>query len=228
MLGRETCGPEPGTPSAATAERTLMEVKPDKLRFFRNPADFRRWLAARYDSEQELWVGFYRKDSGKGGLTYSEALDEALCYGWIDGTRKKLDDVSFTNRFTPRKARSVWSNVNIARVAQLTKAGRMAPAGIAAFEIRDPARSGIYSFEREAAAFPPEIQKILANNRKAKAFFDAQPPYYRKLATFFVMNAKRDETRAKRLALLIERSELGLRLPQFVPAASGRIAKKKT
>ncbi len=204
-----------------------MEIKQDKLRFFRTAAEFRRWLAANHSKEQELWVGMYRKDSGKGGLTYSEALDEALCYGWIDGIRKKLDDDSFTTRFTPRKARSIWSNVNIARVGQLTEAGRMAPPGLAEFKARDPARSGIYSFEREAADFPPEIQKIFLKNKKAKAFLDAQPPYYRKLATFFVVSAKRQETRDKRLTLLIERSEQGLRLPQFIPIVSSRDGKKK-
>ena len=205
-----------------------MEVKRDNLRFFRNAGELRRWLAGKHDKEQELWVGFYRKDSGKGGITYSEALDEALCYGWIDGIRKKLDDESFTTRFTPRKPRSIWSNVNIARVGQLTKAGRMQPSGIAAFKIRDPARSGIYSFEREAAVFPPEIEKLFARNKKAKAFFDAQPPYYRRLATFYVVSAKREETRDKRIALLIERSEKGLRLPQFIPLANRTANKKKT
>lgn len=205
-----------------------MEVKPDKLRFFKSQAEFRRWLSAKHDKELELWVGFYRKDSGKGGITYSEALDEALCFGWIDGIRKKLDDESFVQRFTPRKARSIWSNVNIARVGKLTEAGRMAPSGVAAFSLRDPARSGIYSFEREAATFPPEFQKLFSKNKKAKTFFDAQPPYYRKLATFFVVSAKREETRAKRIALLMERSEQGMRLPQFEPVASRGGQRKKT
>lgn len=118
-----------------------MEVRRDKLRFFRTPAELRQWLAKKHASEQELWIGFYKKDSGKGGLTYPEALDEALCFGWIDGIRKKLDDVSYTTRFTPRRPRSIWSNVNIGHVARLTAAGRMTESGLAAFKLLDPSRS---------------------------------------------------------------------------------------
>lgn len=113
-----------------------MEVRTDKLRFFRTPAELRRWLERKHAAEQELWIGFYRKDSGKGGVTYPEALDEALCFGWIDGIRKRLDDVSYTTRFTPRKPRSIWSNVNIGHVKRLKAAGRMAAAGLAAFDKR--------------------------------------------------------------------------------------------
>jgi uncharacterized protein YdeI (YjbR/CyaY-like superfamily) len=194
-----------------------MEVRRDRLAFFRTKDQLRRWFEKKHDKEDELWIGFYRKDSGKGGITYAEALDEALCHGWIDGIRKKLDESSYTMRFTPRKARSIWSNVNLAHVKRLIAEGRMAPPGLAAYERRDPARSGVYSFERETASLTPALQKKFNANRKAKAFFDAQSPYYRRMATWWVVSAKRDETRERRLAILIQHSEAGEWPPQFVP-----------
>lgn len=195
-----------------------MEVRTDKLRFFRSSAEFRRWLDRNHARVQELWIGFYRKDSGQGGITYSEALDEALCYGWIDGIRKKLDESSFTNRFTPRKKNSIWSNVNIAHVERLTREGRMMPSGLAAYQAKDEKRSGVYSFERETAALEPEMQSRFQKNPKAWKYFEAQPPYYRRLASWWVISAKRDETRKKRLADLITFSAKQMRLPGFTPA----------
>ena len=194
-----------------------MEIRNDKLRFFRTASALRTWLEKHHVTENELWIGFYRKDSGKKGLTYSEALDQALCFGWIDGIRKKLDDVSFANRFTPRTLRSIWSNVNIEHVGRLTEAGRMAPSGLAAFALRDASRSGVYSFEQDKAEFPPKMLSRLASNKKASAFFDSQPPHYRRTATWWVVSAKRPETRERRLEQLIDRSAKGLRLPQFIP-----------
>ena len=196
-----------------------MEVRADKLRFFRTQSELRRWFTRNHASEQELWIGFYKKDSGKGGVDYAQALDEALCHGWIDGIRKKLDESSYTTRFTPRKPRSIWSNVNVRHVDRLTKAGLMTPAGIAAYGLRDPKRTGIYSFERETAELTAPMRKKLEKNASARKFFDAQPPYYRRLASFWVISAKREETRAARLDQLIALCAKELRLPQFIPVA---------
>jgi uncharacterized protein YdeI (YjbR/CyaY-like superfamily) len=195
-----------------------MEVRTDKLRFFRAQSELRRWLERNHAREQELWIGFYKKDSGKGGITYAQALDEALCYGWIDGIRKKLDDSSFTMRFTPRRPRSIWSNVNVRHVDRLTKAGQMAAAGLAAFNARDPARTGVYTFEREPVELTPPLRKKLEQNPRARRFFDAQPPYYRRLVSSWVISAKKEETRDRRLAQLIACSAEELRIPQYIPA----------
>ena len=195
-----------------------MEIRRDRLRFFGTAGELRRWLEKNYSKSEELWIGFYKKDSGKGGITYAQALDEALCYGWIDGIRKKLDEDSFTTRFTPRKPKSIWSNVNIGHVARLTKEGRMQPPGIAAYEKKNDARSGIYAFEREIAELEPQMLKQFKRERVAWKYFDAQPPYYRRLASWWVISAKRDETRMKRLEQLIELSAREERLPQFIPA----------
>lgn len=197
-----------------------MEVSKENLRFFRTSADLRRWLERNHDKARELWIGFYRKDSGKGGITYAEALDEALSYGWIDGIRKKIDDVSFTNRFTPRKKNSIWSNVNIRHIARLTREGRMMPPGLAAYNAKDERRAGVYSFEREKAELEPAMKTRFRKNPKAWKFFDSQPPYYRKLAAWYVISAKRDETREKRLSDLIACSARQTRLPPFTPAST--------
>jgi uncharacterized protein YdeI (YjbR/CyaY-like superfamily) len=184
-------------------------------RFFATPAAFRAWLDAHHDRESELVVGFSKKGSGKPSISWPESVDEALCYGWIDGVRRSLGEESYTIRFTPRRASSIWSNVNIAKVQALLAAGRMMPAGIAAWERRDPARSGIYAFEREeAAAFDAEAELRFSRNHAAWKYFQAQPPGYRRLATHYVVSAKRPETRERRLTALIEHSARGKRLPQ--------------
>jgi uncharacterized protein YdeI (YjbR/CyaY-like superfamily) len=184
-----------------------------EAKFFRNAAGFRRWLEKHHSSAQELWVGFYRKDASRRGITYPEAVDEALCFGWIDGIRKSLDAESYTNRFTPRKPQSNWSNVNTRRVAELTAEGRMHPAGLKAFAAREASRAGVYSFEnRDAAKFSREQEARFRGNAGAWAFFKTQPPGYRKTAIWWVVSAKREETREKRLATLIEDSSNGLRI----------------
>jgi uncharacterized protein YdeI (YjbR/CyaY-like superfamily) len=181
--------------------------------FFPTPADFRAWLEQHHDSESELLVGYYRKGSGKPSITWPESVDEALCFGWIDGIRRRIDDESYSIRFTPRKPSSTWSSVNIGRVAELTKEGRMRPAGLAAFERRSDARSGIYSYERrKAARFEPEQEAEFRSDEAAWRFFESQPPGYRRTATHWVVSAKREETRRKRLATLIEDSRSGRRL----------------
>lgn len=189
-------------------------------RFFQTPAKFGAWLEKNHESATELWVGFYRKDSGKRSITWPESVDEALRFGWIDGIRKTVDDVSYVIRFTPRKPTSVWSRVNIAKVEALIAANRMAPAGLAAYARRTPERSGIYSFEREHATFDAECERAFRRNKVAWKFFEAQPPGYRRLATFYVTSAKKQETRARRLAALIECSAKGQRIGMLAKPAN--------
>jgi uncharacterized protein YdeI (YjbR/CyaY-like superfamily) len=179
--------------------------------FFESAAEFRRWLAKHHANTSELLVGLYKKESGR-GMTYPEALDEALSFGWIDGVRKRFDEGSYTIRFTPRKPRSIWSEVNIRRAKELIALGRMKAPGLRAFELRDESRAKQYSYEREQAQFDAALHGSLRANPSAAEFFDAQPPGYRKLATFWVMSAKREETRAKRMGQLIECSEQGRRI----------------
>jgi uncharacterized protein YdeI (YjbR/CyaY-like superfamily) len=181
--------------------------------FFETPADFRAWLEQHHETETELLVGFHKKGSGRPSITWPESVAEALCFGWIDGVRRTIDEESYTIRFTPRKPTSNWSQVNIDKVAELTSAGLMWPAGVAAFERRTPERSGIYSYERrKEAKLEPGQQREFEANAAAWEFFGAQPRGYRQTATHWVVSAKREETRAKRLATLIDDSANGRRL----------------
>jgi uncharacterized protein YdeI (YjbR/CyaY-like superfamily) len=181
--------------------------------FFATPADLRAWLERNHDKETELLVGFYKKGSGKPSITWPELVDEALCFGWIDGIRRGIDAESYTIRLTPRKPTSNWSSVNIKRVGELTKEGRMRPAGVAAFERRSEDRSGIYSYEqRQQAKLEPEQEREFRANAAAWSFFQAQPAGYRRTATHWVVSAKREETRRARLATLIDDSANGRRL----------------
>ncbi|HEV7429218.1 MAG TPA: YdeI/OmpD-associated family protein [Thermoanaerobaculia bacterium] len=180
--------------------------------FFATPADFRKWLAKNHASATELLVGFYKKDSGKPSITWPESVDEALSFGWIDGVRRRIDDVSYSIRFTPRKKTSTWSAINIARVAELTKLGRMQPAGLRAFAQRRAEKSAIYSYENEVRTLSAEDEKKFRANRNAWDFFNAQPPGYRRVAFYWVTSAKKEETRARRLATLIEDSANSRRL----------------
>ncbi|RPJ74265.1 MAG: bacteriocin-protection protein [Acidobacteria bacterium] len=188
--------------------------------FFKTPAAFRAWLEKHHDSEKELWVGFFKVKAGKGGMVYQQALDEALCYGWIDGMVQRVDEESYAQRFTPRKPNSNWSQVNIRRAKELIAAGLMRPPGLAAFDRRATEGSPAYSFEQRAAAFSAEQEKRLKANRTAWEFFSSQPPYYRRLATWWVTGAKREETRERRLATLIEDSAAGRRLKVATPSSS--------
>ncbi len=184
----------------------MTTAKP-KPKFFATPATFRAWLDAHHNSSAELLVGFYKRGSGTPSITWPESVDQALCFGWIDGIRRRIDDVSYTIRFTPRNARSTWSGVNVRRVGELTKVGLMAPAGLAAFERRPEATAGAYSYEqRHELTLDPAYTKRLRANKEANAFFEAQPAGYRTAATFWVMSAKHEATRLKRLATLIEDS----------------------
>ena len=177
-----------------------------KPRFFADPAQFRKWLSKNHDSAQELLIGFHKKSSGKKTITYPEALDEALCFGWIDGVRRNLDEDSYTIRFTPRRAKSIWSLVNVRHVDRLKKEGRMQPAGLAAFDARDAKRTGIYSFENRPRELSKDFQKIFRANKVAWGFFESQPPFYKRTVAFWVMSAKKEETQMRRLNRLIEAS----------------------
>ena len=188
-------------------------------RFFTSASAFRTWLERHHDRETELLVGFYKKGSARAALTYAAALDEALAFGWIDGVRRSLDAERYTIRFTPRKPRSIWSRVNIRHVERLVADGRMHAAGLRAYEARTAARSGVYSFEREPMAFDAAAKKAFAANRTARTFFDAQPPGYRRVITYWVMSAKKEETRARRLARVIEKSARGERVDLMKPNA---------
>jgi uncharacterized protein YdeI (YjbR/CyaY-like superfamily) len=180
--------------------------------FFKKPDDFRAWLAKHHQTHKELLVGFYKKDSGKPSITWPESVDEALCYGWIDGVRKSLDDISYTIRFTPRKTTSIWSLVNIKKVEALTSGGRMQATGIQAFAARKESKSGIYAFEQEPAELPVAFVTIFSKNKAAWSFFQAQPPSYRKTLVWWVISAKQEATRKSRLDKLIEASGHSLRL----------------
>jgi uncharacterized protein YdeI (YjbR/CyaY-like superfamily) len=183
-----------------------------KPRFFAKPDAFRAWLEKNHETKKELLVGFYKKDSGKPSITWPESVDEALCFGWIDGIRRTIDESSYSIRFTPRNPKSKWSAVNIKRVGELTKLGRMKPAGLAVFERRDASQKDGYSYERREAQLDAAMEKQFRANRKAWTFWEAQPPGYRRLLSWWVISAKRDETRAKRLERLIAQSAAGKRI----------------
>jgi uncharacterized protein YdeI (YjbR/CyaY-like superfamily) len=176
--------------------------------FYATSEEWRAWLEAHHADAREHWVGFHKRGTGRASITWPESVDQALCFGWIDGVRKRVDDERYMIRFTPRKASSKWSRVNVARVAELERAGLMRPAGLAAFAART--EEGTYSYEqREAAAFDPERERRFRAEEAAWAWFSAQPPWYRRTATHWVMSAKRDDTRDRRLARLIEDSAAG-------------------
>jgi uncharacterized protein YdeI (YjbR/CyaY-like superfamily) len=181
-----------------------------KPKFFATPSELRTWLAQHHDKTKELWVGLYKKSSGKPSITWPEVVDAALCFGWIDGIRRSIDEISYTNRLTPRKPHSTWSAVNVKKVLELTELGLMHPAGIEAFQIRTKERSRIYSYEqRHNAKLDPLYEKKLRTSKKAYEFFRTQAPWYQRTSIFWVMSAKKEETRLKRLATLIACSEDG-------------------
>lgn len=170
---------------------------------FNGPAEFRAWLKAHHRTATELLVRLWKTHAAEHGLTYTQALDEALCFGWIDGVRRRVDDDSFSIRFSPRKPRSIWSRVNVAHVERLTRAGRMTRPGLAAFAARTANRTGIYSFEQAPRKLAPEYLALFRAHTVAWAYFQARPPWYQRTSSFWVMSAKREETRARRLAILI-------------------------
>jgi uncharacterized protein YdeI (YjbR/CyaY-like superfamily) len=180
--------------------------------FFPTPVDFREWLAANYNKATELVVGFYKVGSGKPSMTWSQSVDEALCFGWIDGVRKSVDADSYCIRFTPRKSTSIWSAVNIAKMEELIQQGRMQPAGLAAFEKRQEVKSKIYAYEQGEISLSTDFEDALKADEKAWAFFQKQAPSYRKLAINWVMSAKQETTKLSRLKKLIANSAEGRRI----------------
>ena len=186
--------------------------------FFATPAKLRAWLEKHHDTASELVVGFYKKGSGKPSVTWPEAVDQALCFGWIDGIRRSLDDERYTNRFTPRRPRSNWSAVNIKRAKELIDLGLMRPAGLKAFEARMVDRSAVYSYEqRHSIELDAAYVRRFRRNKKAWEFFKAKPPSYRTAAVHWVMSAKREETRERRLDTLIDDSAHGRTVPPLTP-----------
>jgi len=183
-------------------------------RFFATAATFRAWLEENHEAAKELLVGFHKSSSGRTGITWRESVDEALCFGWIDGIRRSLSEHAYTIRFTPRKPTSNWSAINLARVAELRRLGLMRPAGLRAFDARKAEKTAVYAFERQKAPVLSSAQeRRLRANRKAAAFFDSQPPWYRRTAIHWVISAKREETRERRLATLIDDSAAGRTIP---------------
>jgi len=182
---------------------------------FRSAAAFRTWLRRNHARTPELLIRLFKVRAAHRGLTYTQALDEALCWGWIDGVRRALDEDSFTIRFTPRKPRSIWSRVNVAHARRLIAEGRMAAPGLAAFEARTGDRTGLYSFERAAMRLAPAYERRFRANRAAWGYFESMPPWYRRTSTYWVMSAKREETRERRLAVLMDCSLRRAPLPQL-------------
>jgi len=188
-----------------------MSMKPH---FFPSPAAWRAWLEEHHAKTQELWVGLYKRDSGRPSITWSEAVDGALCFGWIDGVRQSVDAISYKIRFTPRKPRSIWSAINVKRATELSTMGLMHPAGLTAFQKRDGKRSEIYSYEqRKTAKLPAAYEKEFRAQKTGWKFFQAQAPWYQRTSTWWVISAKKEETKLKRLASLIEHSEQQRTIP---------------
>lgn len=185
--------------------------------FFISPAQLRKWLTKNHKTADELWVGLYKKHTGKPSVTWPQVVDEALCFGWIDGIRKSIDADSFANRITPRRKGSHWSAVNLKRVQELQAEGRMTPAGMQAYEQRDPAKSQEYSFEQREIVWPPALQREFKQRKQAWAFFSAQPPGYRKTISWWVISAKKEKTQRRRLERVIEASAAGERVDLMSP-----------
>jgi len=193
--------------------KALKETRP---KFFPSPAEWRTWLEKHHADTPELWVGFYKRDSGRPSITWPESVDSALCFGWIDGVRKSIDAISYKIRFTPRKSRSIWSAINIRRARELSELGLMHSAGRAAFDKRDGDRSAIYAYEqRKTAKLPTPFERKLRDHVEAWKFFQSQPPWYQRTSTYWVISAKREETRLKRLDTLIDCSARKRNIPSL-------------
>jgi uncharacterized protein YdeI (YjbR/CyaY-like superfamily) len=189
------------------------------IKFFNSASEFRKWLDANHDKAQEQLVGFYKTHTGKTGISYAEAVDEALCFGWIDGVRKRIDDDTYSIRFTPRRAKSTWSAVNIKRVGELKRLGRLKPSGLKAFEARDQKQAKLYSYEERTRELDPAYEKRFRANKKAWDFFQSQARSYQKAANWWVMSAQKEETRLRRLDTLIDDSQNERRLAHLISPA---------
>jgi len=184
----------------------------NKPTFFRTQASFRKWLEKNHDKAKELLVGFYKVNSGKQSMTWSESVDEAICFGWIDGLRRSINQESYSIRFTPRRPGSIWSAINIKKVDDLSKKGLMFPSGLVAFEKREEKKSAIYSYEKAPENLSDDFSKKFKSNKKAWKFFESMAPSYQLTAIHWVMNAKQEGTKLKRLDELIKDSEAGEKL----------------
>jgi len=183
--------------------------------YFRTPEEFRAWLTINYQDSTELWVGYFKKDSGVQSITWPESVDQALCYGWIDGIRKSIDKKRYKIRFTPRRERSHWSDVNIKKVKELKKMGLMTSAGLLAYKKRDEKKSRQASFEQKQILLRKDYENKLKGSNNAWSYFSLQPPSYKKQVIWWIMSAKKEETRLKRLRILIESSEDQDIIPQM-------------
>jgi uncharacterized protein YdeI (YjbR/CyaY-like superfamily) len=186
-----------------------------KVTHFKTPAAFRAWLETHHASERELWVGYYKKSTGRPSITWPESVDQALCFGWIDGVRRSIDEHSYTIRFTPRKPTSIWSAINLRRVKALARSGQIHPAGLAAFRARRDKKSGGYSIAALPVDLDPKYAALLRRNAAAWKFFRAQPPGYRKMVNHWITSAKREATRLSRLEHLVTYSARGERIPRL-------------
>ena len=191
-------------------------MNPEKdISFFTTAADFRLWLEKNHDTAKELIVGYYKTGSGIPGMTWSESVDQALCYGWIDGVRKSIDKDRYCIRFTPRKPKSIWSTININKIEVLSKQGLMKPEGLTAFNLRQEHRSGIYTYENGEVKLSEDFEKLFRSDQQAWLFFQSLPPSYRKPAVNWVMSAKQEATSRKRLEELIRDSRAGKKIKQL-------------
>jgi uncharacterized protein YdeI (YjbR/CyaY-like superfamily) len=195
---------------------------PPKPIYFASANEFGAWLDAHHASATELLVGFHKRKTGRSSLTWVESVQQALCYGWIDGVRKRVDDDAYTIRFSPRKPGSIWSSVNVRHVKALITSGQMRPAGLRAFEARRANTSGVYSYEQRSVDLPPAYARSLKKNPKAFRFFEAQPPSYRRAVMWWIVSAKKEETRMKRLSVLVDLCARGERLPALMPSKPRR------
>lgn len=189
------------------------------IRFFKTQADFHKWLESNYENASELWVGLHKKESGKPSISYKEAVDEALCFGWIDGLRKRVDETSYKVRFTPRRKGSVWSRINTNRAEELKRSGLMKPSGLRVYAERDPRKTNLYSFENAPRTLDDVYLKKIQDNKKAHTFFEKLPAHFKRTAVFWIMSAKREETRKRRLQAFIEACAKGVRLGEITGSA---------
>ncbi|MEP7379370.1 MAG: YdeI/OmpD-associated family protein [Chloroflexota bacterium] len=189
-------------------------MKPENIRFFESVGDFRKWLEANHDKVPAQWIGFWKKGAGKSGMSYDEAVIEALCFGWIDGQTNRIDDLAATTRFSPRRAGSNWSQLNISRVEELKVAGRMYPAGLRAFDARKKPAPGVYTYETRPADLPDDLSTIFREDQRAWEFWRAQPAGYRKAMTWWVVQGKQEQTRLRRLDALIAESAKGIKISE--------------
>ena len=194
----------------------LLNPTPEDVHVFPTAADFRAWLEANHDTAAELWVGYYKKGVPKQSMSYAQGVEEALCFGWIDGLTRRIDDEITSNRYTPRRKGSSWSAINIAKMAELKAAGRLHPAGLRAFEERDRRKDAIYSYERPPAEMPPDMLARLQADTRAWAFWEAERPSFRKQIAWWVTSGKRPETNERRFAELLETARAGTRPKAFI------------